>query len=461
VRKPGRRSLLSSGRSPGDPPFPFAASACPLLRTGSLRDSPLKPFSSSALRRPKFRYSLQDLLLAALHARSPQPFLARPVPTYFYYRLDLRQARQAPRRASCNKEGNRREAAAPSIFSADKFGRYVVTHFLAGADLHGHRPAVLTRRRLSWALSASLWRLTPPLGSSRFAVAAYQQWPTRSLQEMVCLRRSTHTPVAPFRSSRRDSCLLAPGRPSSALPHASVRLPLSCRTFRWEPATRRFDWSFAPMPRSPDRFARQNPSEPLPGFPPASLCPGIVHRLSGRMLCARSSRARVRTEARPSSRGVPGQPSPGLRLLRVRPSLPYTRAEHALLGPCFKTGPRAPSVAAPGLLPPVSLLFTPLPWCFSSFPRGTSPLSDSHSYLAFDGSLHPFTLRSHSELLPLSAAPLARTPSRLRAFHPLWAPSTGVRLSLPQRSFPLSSRALPLSLAATPGIFVNFFSSPY
>jgi hypothetical protein len=55
---------------------------------------------------------------------------------------------------------------------------------------------------------------------------------------------------------------------------------------------------------------------------------------------------------------------------------------------------------------PVSRLFTPLPWCFSSFPRGTSPLSDSHSYLAFDGALHRFTLRARAELL--------RTPAALR-----------------------------------------------
>lgn len=51
----------------------------------------------------------------------------------------------------------------------------------------------------------------------------------------------------------------------------------------------------------------------------------------------------------------------------------------------------------------VSLLFTPLPWCFSPFPRGTSSLSVSHVYLAFDGLLHRFTLHSHPELLPCAA----------------------------------------------------------
>jgi len=57
--------------------------------------------------------------------------------------------------------------------------------------------------------------------------------------------------------------------------------PLSCETFRGEPATRRFDWSFAPTPRSRDRFERQNRYVPPPAFPQASHCPGIAHRLSG------------------------------------------------------------------------------------------------------------------------------------------------------------------------------------
>ncbi|KAF6197318.1 hypothetical protein GE061_020323 [Apolygus lucorum] len=48
-----------------------------------------------------------------------------------------------------------------------------------------------------------------------------------------------------------------------------------------EPATRWFDWSFAPKPSSDDRFARQNRCGPPPGFPLASSWPGIVHHLSG------------------------------------------------------------------------------------------------------------------------------------------------------------------------------------
>src|SRR4029434_5452036 len=48
-----------------------------------------------------------------------------------------------------------------------------------------------------------------------------------------------------------------------------------------EPATRSFDSSFAPIPRSDDRFARQDRYGPPPEFPLASPCPGIVHHLSG------------------------------------------------------------------------------------------------------------------------------------------------------------------------------------
>jgi len=45
--------------------------------------------------------------------------------------------------------GNGRRAGAPSIFGAGGFGRWVVTHSLAGADFHGHRPTVQIRQRPS------------------------------------------------------------------------------------------------------------------------------------------------------------------------------------------------------------------------------------------------------------------------------------------------------------------------
>jgi len=83
-----------------------------------------------------------------------------------------------------------------------------------------------------------------------------------------------------------------------------------------EPAIRRFDRSFAPIPRLHDRSARQNRYRPPPAFPLASPYPGIVHHLSGRTL-----------HALPRTRRVPPTPygfvaiafatPPGLQSLRL------------------------------------------------------------------------------------------------------------------------------------------------
>lgn len=89
------------------------------------------------------------------------------------------------------------------------------------------------------------------------------------------------------------------------LPHHTLSAALSCETFRREPATRWFDWSFAPTPSSHDRFERQNRVVPPPAFPQASHQPGIAHHLSG----------------------------PTYRINRLSP-----HPGRGLLGPCFKTG---------------------------------------------------------------------------------------------------------------------------
>ena len=52
-----------------------------------------------------------------------------------------------------------------------------------------------------------------------------------------------------------------------------------------KPATRWFDWSFAPIPKFDERFARQYRYELPPEFPLASPYSGIVHHLSGPILC--------------------------------------------------------------------------------------------------------------------------------------------------------------------------------
>ena len=61
---------------------------------------------------------------------------------------------------------------------------------------------------------------------------------------------------------------------------------LSWGKLRREPATRWFDRSFAPIPKSDERFARQYRYELPPEFPLASPYSGIVHHLSGPNLYA-------------------------------------------------------------------------------------------------------------------------------------------------------------------------------
>lgn len=122
--------------------------------------------------------------------------------------------------------------------------------------------------------------------------------------------------------------LLAPWCPTALYSYPL----LSCETFRREPATRQFDWSFAPTPSSYDRFARQARVAPPPAFPQASHWPGIVHCLSG-PTCA--------------TLGSPCSP-------------------RSLLGPCYKTG-------ATCCLPLLRFRATPLQHL--AFPHGTCSLS--------------------------------------------------------------------------------------
>jgi len=56
---------------------------------------------------------------------------------------------------------------------------------------------------------------------------------------------------------------------------------LSWETFQREPATRQFDWSFATMPMSHQRVARQNGLRLPVDFRPPSPSTSIVHCLSG------------------------------------------------------------------------------------------------------------------------------------------------------------------------------------
>ena len=68
--------------------------------------------------------------------------------------------------------------------------------------------------------------------------------------------------------------------PISALPHQQPRSGLGSGPLRRELAITRLDWSLAPIPRSGERIARQNPCEPPLGFRLASPCPGIDRLVS-------------------------------------------------------------------------------------------------------------------------------------------------------------------------------------
>ncbi|RXN14982.1 senescence-associated [Labeo rohita] len=121
------------------------------------------------------------------------------------------------------------------------------------------------------------------------------------------------------------------------------------------------------MPRSDDRFARQDRCGPPPGFPLASPCPGIVHHLSGTFARALAPPAPARGRGTGRAGGAPPAGAGGSHLGRREAGLhlhcavgarghPLTRARVRLLGPCFKTGrvggrplrgPRAPVVRGP------------------------------------------------------------------------------------------------------------------
>ncbi|KZS00011.1 Uncharacterized protein APZ42_003885, partial [Daphnia magna] len=125
--------------------------------------------------------------------------------------------------------------------------------------------------------------------------------------------------------------------------------------------------SFAPIPNSDDRFARQNRCGPPPGFPLASSWPGIGHHLSGPNVYALGSSGRLGT---PFDRGLASIRTPRGCARSVRDGITprgctligaaslslrlasfvidsTTRAHVRLLGPCFKTGRVGPDFYSP------------------------------------------------------------------------------------------------------------------
>ncbi|CAN7092518.1 unnamed protein product, partial [Brassica rapa subsp. narinosa] len=127
--------------------------------------------------------------------------------------------------------------------------------------------------------------------------------------------------------------------------------------------------SFAPIPKSDERFARQYRCGPPPEFPLASPRSGIVHHLSGP-----DRHAHTRTLLR-RSRSVGCAP--------VR--------DPANQLPCALRVYSPDASPAPIRFPPDNFKhsLTLFSKSFSSLPRGTCSLSVSHPYLALDGIYHP------------------------------------------------------------------------
>jgi hypothetical protein len=138
-------------------------------------------------------------------------------------------------------------------------------------------------------------------------------------------------------------------------------LQLSWGKLRREPATRWFDWSFAPMPNSDNRFARQNCFGPPSGFPLTSTWSGIVHHLSGHILHVHSMlQLIVRHKCQTMNTWYnTWEWRTVIEIIVVIPHIssyvfyayrfylnPLTHKQDRLLGPCFKTGPEGISIVS-------------------------------------------------------------------------------------------------------------------
>ena len=91
-------------------------------------------------------YFHQDLHRRSLHSGSRPKLLRWPPRPSYSSRLI------APCARTTATVRYRLDVRASSIFRADWFGRWVVTHSLAVSDFHGHRPAVYINQHLLWSL---------------------------------------------------------------------------------------------------------------------------------------------------------------------------------------------------------------------------------------------------------------------------------------------------------------------
>ncbi|CAN6803554.1 unnamed protein product [Brassica oleracea] len=161
--------------------------------------------------------------------------------------------------------------------------------------------------------------------------------------------------------------------------------------------------SFAPIPKSDERFARQYRCGPPPEFPLASPRSGIVHHLSGpdrhahTRTLLRKSRSVGCAPARDPANQLPyalrrrlrgRNESPGLgHHLNPRRSTPRIDRRTGLL----RSASDRDASPAPIRFPPDNFKhsLTLFSKSFSSLPRGTCSLSVSRPYLALDGIYRP------------------------------------------------------------------------
>ncbi|KAG6654578.1 hypothetical protein CIPAW_05G155300 [Carya illinoinensis] len=248
--------------------------------------------------------------------------------------------------------------------------------------------------------------------------------------------------------------------------------------------------SFAPIPKSDERFARQYRCGPPPEFPLASPRSGIVHHLSGP-----DRYALTRTLLR-RSRSVGGATHKGIPPISFLAPYGFTRTHVRLLGPCFKTGrmgcPQADARStqmpkhalrrtgihrstsdrgaspAPIRFPPDNFKhsLTLFSKSFSSFPRGTCLLSVSRPYLALDGIYRPIGAAFPNNPTRRQRLVVRQGPGTTGLSPSPAPPSRGLGPGPPLRTLlqttirmpsgtRFSSWALPGSLAVTRGILVS------
>ena len=180
---------------------------------------------------------------------------------------------------------------------------------------------------------------------------------------------------------------LSPPRPSiSALPETLSPQSTPCETLRLELASASLDWFLTPIPKSQQRFARQNVLRPPEGFRPPSSSSGIDRLASS--LAAMTLRTFTRLSwllAKLRELGFPSLSPFQFKLAMTVSSLARVSRRNAwhwwFEHQIFNSIARISNLKKSPFMPRTSVtnrfhaLFAPLPGYFSAFPHGTSPLS--------------------------------------------------------------------------------------